>query len=99
MLSGKIKKFPEKEIKTTGYVIYTLEASIWSLMNTNSFEKCVLQAVNLGEDTDTTAAVAGGLAGIFYGRKAIPQKWLRNLVRLEDIEELLRKLDIKYAEY
>ena len=68
-------------------------------MNTNSFEKCVLQAVNLGEDTDTTAAVAGGLAGIFYGRKAIPQKWLRNLVRLEDIEELLRKLDIKYAEY
>lgn len=55
------------DIKSGGYVVDTLEASLWSILNSNSFEEAVLTAVNLGSDTDTTGAVAGGLAGIVYG--------------------------------
>ncbi len=58
-------------------------------MNTNSYEACVLAAVNLGGDTDTTAAVAGALAGTAYGLKAIPQKWIDTLREKELIEQCL----------
>lgn len=54
------------EIKSSGYVVDTLEAAIWCLLNTSNYRECVLKAVNLGQDTDTVAAVAGGLAGILY---------------------------------
>ena len=67
---------PEKEINSSGYVIDTLEASLWCLYNTSSYKECILKAVNLGDDTDTTAAVAGGLAGLFYKRNGIPEAWL-----------------------
>lgn len=75
-------------IRSNGYVISTLEASIWCLMNSNSFESAVLDAVNLGEDTDTTGAVTGGLAALYYGFDAIPARWLNELARKEDIENL-----------
>lgn len=96
LLTGKIQDLPESEIRAEGYVIYTLEASIWCLLNTGNYKEAVLKAVNLGDDTDTTGAVAGGLAGIFYGRKAMPQKWIAELARLDDIEELFRNLDNKH---
>uniref|UniRef100_UPI0028AE2B1B ADP-ribosylglycohydrolase family protein n=1 Tax=Lacrimispora sp. TaxID=2719234 RepID=UPI0028AE2B1B len=63
----RIGDLEEKEIASSGYVIHTLEAASWCLLTTNSYEECVLKAVNLGEDTETTGAVAGGLAGIVYG--------------------------------
>lgn len=75
-------------IRSNGYVISTLEAAIWCLMNSNSFESAVLDAVNLGEDTDTTGAVTGGLAALYYGFEAIPVRWLDELARKEDIENL-----------
>ena len=81
-------KLPEDEIKSTGYVVDTLEAALWCLLNTDNYKDCVLKAVNLGGDTDTVAAVAGGLAGMFYGVDAIPKEWLYQLVRREYIEEL-----------
>jgi len=74
---------PEENIKSSGYVVDTLEAAIWCLLNTNSYESCVLKAVNLGEDTDTVGAVAGGLAGIYYGFDAIPKKWVEQIARLD----------------
>ena len=58
-------------------------------MNTNSYEACVLAAVNLGDDTDTTAAVAGALAGTVYGIEAIPQEWVDTLRGKELIESCL----------
>ncbi len=79
---------PKSEIISKGYVVYTLEASIWCLLNTKSYEECVLKAVNLGDDTDTVGAVAGGLAGILYGYDAIPREWLNVLVKREMIEKL-----------
>lgn len=72
-----------------GYVISTLWAALWSLAITNSYKKRVLQAVNLGNDTDTVAAVAGGLAGIVYGFEEIPKEWIENLKDKEIIEKCL----------
>lgn len=75
-------------IKSSGYVVDTLEAAIWCLLNTGSYKDCVLKAVNLGEDTDTVAAVAGGLAGILYGYDSIPKEWVNTLVKNDMISNL-----------
>ena len=77
-----------EEIKSTGYIVDTLEAALWCVLNTNSYEECVLTAVNLGDDTDTVAAVAGSLAGALYGLDAIPEKWLNTLKKRDYIEEM-----------
>lgn len=80
-----------EEIKSSGYVVDTLEAAIWCLLNTDSYKDCVLKAVNLGNDTDTIGAVAGGLAGIYYGADHIPKEWSDALMKKQYIEELCEK--------
>lgn len=80
---------PEVEIRSGGYVRDTERAALWCLANTSGYAKCVLAAVNLGDDTDTTAAVAGGLAGIAYGYDAIPSEWLDALRGRDVIESCL----------
>jgi ADP-ribosyl-[dinitrogen reductase] hydrolase len=84
----------EDEIKSSGYVIHTLEAALWCLLQHDTYATTVLAAVNLGEDTDTTSAVAGGLAGLAYGEAAIPAEWLQVLARRADIEDLAERLTI-----
>lgn len=79
---------PEDEISSSGYVVDTLEAALWCLLNTDDYKTLALKAVNLGEDTDTTAAVAGGLAGIFYGAEVIPTDWLNILKRRDYLEKI-----------
>ena len=79
------------DIESSGYVVHTLEAAIFCLLHSNSYEDCVLKAVNLGDDTDTVGAVAGGLAGALYGYNAIPQKWLSVLKRKDYIEDMCQK--------
>ncbi|MBM4165653.1 MAG: ADP-ribosylglycohydrolase family protein [Ignavibacteria bacterium] len=95
ILSVDINKFKEKEISSTGYVLHTLEASLWCLLKCNSFTETVLCAVNLGDDTDTTGAVAGGLAGILYGVEHIPSNWLELLARKDDIVKVSERLSEK----
>lgn len=82
---------PTCEIKSSGYVVYTLEAALWCVLTTESYEECVLKAVNLGGDTDTVGAVAGGLAGALYGYDSIPEKWLDTLIRRDRIEEMCER--------
>ncbi|MBQ7886280.1 MAG: DUF1768 domain-containing protein [Clostridia bacterium] len=82
---------PEK-IASSGYVLDTFHAALWSLLTTADYASCVLRAVNLGGDTDTTAAVAGSLAGIVYGRAGILQSWLDELKNRELIESIAKKL-------
>jgi ADP-ribosyl-[dinitrogen reductase] hydrolase len=84
----EIQKLPENEIYSTGYVIHTLEAAIWSFLNTDTFESAVLCAINLGSDTDTTGSVTGALAGAFYGEKAIAETWKSAIVKNKEIEDL-----------
>ena len=86
----KFSEVPEPQIKSSGYVVDTIEAAIWSLITTDSFEKCELTAVNLGEDSDTVGAIAGGLAGLFYGYKAIPNDWLKVIQKRQWIESLCK---------
>lgn len=95
LLKGQISKLKESEIKSTGYVVDSLEAAIWCVMSEKSFEATVLKAVNLGGDTDTIASIAGAIAGLLYGYDAIPQEWLKVLARREDIEKLADKVTKK----
>lgn len=76
---GRIASRPAGAVKSDGYCEHTLEAALWCFLNTGSYADCVLTAVNLGDDTDTTAAVAGALAGVYYGFEAIPPKWVGQL--------------------
>ena len=75
----------EEEIKSSGYVVDSLEAAVWSLITTTSFEEGLLRAVNLGDDTDTIGAIAGGLAGLYYGYNNIPAEWRKVIIKREEI--------------
>lgn len=97
VLINDISTCSEDEIKSGGYVLHSLEASLWCFLNSESYSEAVLKAVNLGEDTDTTGAITGGLAGIYYGFENIPQEWRDVLVRKGDIEKLCEKLNNKYT--
>ena len=88
ILNGDVSSCPESEIHTDSFVVHTLEACLWCLLNYSSYVETVLAAVNLGGDTDTTASVVGGLAGIYYGDSTIPEEWVDLLARKEDILEL-----------
>ena len=72
LFNYQFQNLPESEIKSTGYVVDTLEAALWCVLTTGNYRDCVLKAVNLGDDTDTVAAVAGGLAGAIYGYEGTP---------------------------
>ena len=96
VLKDDIQELKEDQVYSSGYVLHSLEASLWCVLNSNSYEETVLKAVNLGEDTDTTSAIAGGLAGIIYGYESIPKEWLKILARKNSIEDLCTKLSIKY---
>ncbi|MDO7876047.1 ADP-ribosylglycohydrolase family protein [Hymenobacter sp. ASUV-10] len=92
VLSGELVNQPESKISSSGYVVHTLEAALWCLLHYDTYAATVLAAVNLGDDTDTTGAVAGGLAGLAYGEAAIPTEWLQVLARRADIEDLAARL-------
>lgn len=77
------------KIYSSGYVIHTLEAAIWCLCNSSSYEEAVLKAVNLGDDTDTTGAVTGALAGLHYGIDNIPEKWVNGLANKELLDKVI----------
>ncbi len=80
------------EVRSTGYVVDTLEAALWCTSTTDSFEAALVLAVNLGHDADTVGAVTGQIAGALYGASAIPSRWLAPLAWREQIEGLADRL-------
>ena len=86
ILSGSILHAPAADVRGSGYVVHCLEASLWCAAREPSYERAVLAAINLGEDTDTTAAVTGALAGALHGLRAVPEAWLRALASREYVE-------------
>lgn len=88
ILKRSISKIDEADINSSGYVLDTLESSLWCFLTTSTYAEAVLKAVNLGDDTDTTGTVTGGLAGLFYGYEAIPAHWVEGIVKREAIDKL-----------
>lgn len=86
--TSKIVQTEREAIRSSGYVIDSLEAALWCLLKGNSFEDTVLMAVNLGKDTDTVGAIAGGLAGVLYGYGNIPPKLVDGLMKQAEIKNL-----------
>jgi ADP-ribosyl-[dinitrogen reductase] hydrolase len=95
LLKNDIHLLTADEIQSNGYVLHTLEASIWCILTTDHYKDAVLKAVNLGSDTDTTGAVTGGLAGLLYGFDSIPSNWIKQIARKDDIENLAERLNAK----
>jgi len=91
ILDGNLREVNYDNIKSSGYVVDTLEASIWSVLKTNSYEEAVLKAINLGDDTDTVGAITGSLAGIIYGYENIPKKWIEKLKNRDYLVNLINE--------
>ena len=89
---GDYRVKTSEDIRGTGYVVDSLEAALWCFSKAHSVEETILMAANLGDDADTTAAIAGQLAGAFYGVAAIPKNWLAHLVMRDEITELADRL-------
>ena len=82
----------DTEIKGSGYVVESLEAALWAFETTDCFKDAVLKAANLGDDSDTTAAVCGQIAGAYYGVSGIPQDWLDVLFEYKRIKHTAEQL-------
>ena len=82
---GSYRSKTESEIVGSGYVVNSLEAALWCFVNEDDFDSVVLRAANLGDDADTTAAVAGQLAGAFYGASGIRPSWIEKLTMRDEI--------------
>jgi ADP-ribosyl-[dinitrogen reductase] hydrolase len=92
LLKEDITKQNIDNIPSFGYVMNTLKASMYCFLTTTNYQDATLMAVNLGNDADTTAAVTGGLAGLYYGLEAIPEKWRNEIKRSNDIRDLCDRL-------
>ena len=87
-----IRDTKEADLKSGGYVIEVLESSIYYFLTRTNYKETVLSIINIGHDTDTSAAIAGGLAGLYYGIENIPTHWIEQIARKKDIEDLAERL-------
>ena len=94
----ELASVPVDGINSSAYVVHSLEAAVWSLITTDNFRDCLLAAVNLGDDTDTIGAIAGGLAGLYYEYEGMPEEWLSVIKKREWIEEMCR-METSQEEY
>lgn len=93
LLHADLGKLLEAEIDSGGYVVSSLEASIWCLLTTDCYREAVLKAVNLGDDSDTTGAITGGLTALLYGLDSIPPNWIAQLKKPELFEDLISRYE------
>lgn len=93
ILNKNISKLKMNEISSQGYIVSTLEATFWVLLNTDSYNQSIIGAINLGNDTDTVGACTGGLAGILYGADTINQEWKNDLIKYDYIVNLCKEFN------
>ena len=93
ILNNDIGLYNINDISSNGYIVSTLEATLWTLINSKSFNETIIKAINLGEDTDTVGACVGGLAGIYYGIENIKQKWKDNILRYDYIINMCKEFE------
>lgn len=99
IIQNDIRETNRDDLKSGGYVIEVLESAFWFFLKEDSYEKTILSIVNIGHDTDTSAAIVGGLAGLYYGFDHIPNTWIKCLARKDDIENLAERLADKLASH
>ena len=87
-IPADISNRKRNEISSSGFYNDTLQAAMWAVANTSSFEDAVIQAVNLGDDADTVGAVTGQFAGAVYGESGIPDRWLKRIEWRNELKEL-----------
>ena len=92
LFGERISRVDVNELSTIHHAHFTIQAAIYCFLKTGSYTEAVLMAVNLGDDTDTTASVTGALAGLYYGFDAIPEKWIKGIKRSNDIHDLCNRL-------
>jgi len=90
--SGEYKKKSRDQIEGSGYVVESLEAALWCFWTTDNFESAILEAANLGNDADTTAAVCGQIVGAYYGIDGIPSRWIEKLAKGNMIKKMAEDL-------
>ena len=95
ILKCNIQKVNENSISSSGYVISTLETTMWLFLNSDDYNTTILKAVNLGDDTDTIGACTGGLLGMYYGIDNIKNEWKENLIKYNYIIDLCNNFDKK----
>lgn len=91
-VSISYNKLVKEDINPDAFVLNTLQASLWSFYNSDSFESAMFKAIDLGGDTDTIAAVTGPMAGSYYGSENIPDKWINRPAKKELIMSMIRAL-------
>lgn len=89
---AEMSNFKETDLINHGYIVQTFKSSLWIFLNSDDFETAILRAVNLGYDADTVGAITGAFAGSYYGRKNIPEKFIKNLKKYDYIIKLTEKL-------
>lgn len=98
LLKDDISKLKVNDIKSSGYIVDSLEACIWVLLQSDNYKDAIVGAINLGGDTDTIGAITGGLAGIIYGYDFIPKEWLEKIARIEYLQDIIEEFsENKYA--
>lgn len=91
-VAGNVRNDNPRGLKSSGYVLDTMQAALWAFASTDSFEDCLVRAVNLGGDTDSIGAVAGQIAGAFYGESAIPERWRSALMHWDILDTVADRL-------
>ena len=93
LLKTNISKLRVEDLKSEGYIVYSLETSLWVILNCNSFAESIVGSINLGGDTDTIGSIVGGIAGIIYGLEDAPNKWIMSLKNIDYLEKIIKSFE------
>lgn len=91
VLNLSIPHLEKDEIVSDGYVVHSLEAALWSFLKHDNYRDIVLEAVNLGGDTDTIGLIAGTMAGMYYYQGGLPEEWLDEIVKKDEVMEICKR--------
>lgn len=93
LLKTNISKLRVEDLKSEGYIVYTLETVLWVILNCSSFAESIVGSINLGGDTDTIGSIVGGIAGIIYGLEEVPNKWTMALKGKDYLEKNIKSFE------
>lgn len=88
ILIGNIYELDIDEIKSTSFIVDTLESVLWCFIKSDNLKDCLTATANIGDDTSTIGSLAGSIGGIYYGTNKIPKDWTENLRKKEYLTEL-----------